>query len=216
MNIRLLLADDHLLFRAGLKSMLEKSSDLEIVGEAVDGHATLQLAEKLSPDIILLDISMPGLNGLEALRRLSETQPGIRVIILSMHSDRRYVTESIKAGAKGYVLKDSTVEELVTAIRTIMRGEVYLSSRIAKVLVSDYVSLTAATEATSDSSLTTREREVLQLVAEGYSTKDVASRLCNSIKTVETHRKRIMDKLDIHSVAELTRYAIRERIIEPD
>lgn len=216
MNIRLILADDHLLFRAGLKSMLEKSSDLEIVGEAVDGHATLQLAERLTPDIILLDISMPGLNGLEALRRLSETQPGIRVIILSMHSDRRYVTESIKAGAKGYVLKDSTVEELVTAIRTIMRGEVYLSSRIAKVLVSDYVSLTAATEATSDSSLTTREREVLQLVAEGYSTKDVASRLCISIKTVETHRKRIMDKLDIHSVAELTRYAIREKIIEPD
>lgn len=214
-SITLVLADDHLLFRAGLRSMLQQQSELEIIGEAIDGHAAIQQVEEFSPDILLLDISMPGLNGLEALRKLQELQTPTRVIILSMHSDRHYVTEAIKAGARGYLLKDSTLEELVTGVRTVMRGEVYLSSRIAGVLVSDYVTLSAAMNGPSDL-LTSREREVLQLIAEGNSTKDVASRLHVSVKTIETHRKRIMDKLSLHSVAELTRYAIREKIIEPE
>jgi DNA-binding NarL/FixJ family response regulator len=214
-SITLVLADDHLLFRAGLRSMLQQQSELEIIGEAIDGHAAIQQVEEFSPDILLLDISMPGLNGLEALRKLQELQSPTRVIILSMHSDRHYVTEAIKAGARGYLLKDSTLEELVIGVRTVMRGEVYLSSRIAGVLVSDYVTLSAAMNGPSDL-LTSREREVLQLIAEGNSTKDVASRLHVSVKTIETHRKRIMDKLSLHSVAELTRYAIREKIIEPE
>jgi DNA-binding NarL/FixJ family response regulator len=149
------------------------------------------------------------------MRKLREQQRETRVIILSMHSDRHYVTEAIKAGARGYLLKDSTLEELVTGIRAVMRGEVYLSSRIAGVLVNDYVSLSTTSGGPAEV-LTSREREVLQLIAEGNSTKDVAARLNISIKTIETHRKRIMDKLDLHSVADLTRFAIREKIIQPE
>lgn len=214
-TISLVLADDHLLFRAGLRSMLEHEGELQIIGEAEDGHAAAQLVERLHPDILLLDISMPGLNGLETMRKLQELQTATRVIILSMHSDRHYVTEAIKAGARGYLLKDSTLEELVVGIRSVMRGDIYLSSRITGVLVNDYVSLSATVSGPSDL-LTSREREVLQLIAEGSSTKDVASRLNVSVKTIETHRKRIMDKLDLHSVADLTRFAIREKIIQPE
>ncbi len=214
-TISLVLADDHLLFRAGLRSMLEHEGELQIIGEAEDGHAAAQLVERLRPDILLLDISMPGLNGLETMRKLQELQVATRVIILSMHSDRHYVTEAIKAGARGYLLKDSTLEELVVGIRSVMRGDIYLSSRITGVLVNDYVNLSAAVNGPSDL-LTSREREVLQLIAEGNSTKDVAGRLNISVKTIETHRKRIMDKLDLHSVAELTRFAIREKIIQPE
>jgi two-component system, NarL family, response regulator NreC len=214
-TIRLLLADDHLLFRAGLRSMLQNQSELEIVGEANDGHSAIKLTEELSPDVLLLDISMPGLNGLETLRKLHDLGTATRTVILSMHSDRHYVTESIKAGARGYLLKDSTLDELVNGIKAVMRGEVYLSSRIAGVLVSDYMTLSTVVNSSADI-LTSREREVLQLIAEGNSTKDVASRLNVSVKTIETHRKRIMDKLNLHSVAELTRYAIREKIIQSD
>jgi DNA-binding NarL/FixJ family response regulator len=214
-TIRLLLADDHLLFRAGLRSMLQNQSELEIVGEAHDGHSAIKLTEEFTPDVLLLDISMPGLNGLETLRKLHELGTTTRTVILSMHSDRHYVTESIKAGARGYLLKDSTLDELVNGIKAVMRGEVYLSSRITGVLVSDYMTLSTVVNSSADI-LTSREREVLQLIAEGNSTKDVASRLNVSVKTIETHRKRIMDKLNLHSVAELTRYAIREKIIQTD
>lgn len=211
----MILADDHLLFRAGLRSMLQNWPDFEIVGEANDGHQAIRLVQDLKPDVLLLDISMPGLNGIEALRKLREIGSPTRIVILSMHSDRHYVTESIKAGARGYLLKDSTLDELVAGIRAVVRGEVYLSSCIAGVLVNDYVSLSSAVSGPAEI-LTSREREVLQLIAEGRSTKDAASLLNISVKTIETHRKRIMDKLGVHSVAELTRYAIREKIIEPE
>ena len=195
--------------------MLQNQSELEIVGEANDGHSAIKLTEEFTPDVLLLDISMPGLNGLETLRKLHELGTTTRTVILSMHSDRHYVTESIKAGARGYLLKDSTLDELVNGIKAVMRGEVYLSSRITGVLVSDYMTLSTVVNSSADI-LTSREREVLQLIAEGNSTKDVASRLNVSVKTIETHRKRIMDKLNLHSVAELTRYAIREKIIQSD
>jgi len=215
-NIKIVLADDHQLFREGLKSILEHQSDFEVVGEAIDGHTTLTMVNKYSPDIVLLDISMPGLNGIETLRRLTAEGSKTRVIILSMHSDRRFVSESFKAGARGYLLKDSALEELVTGIRTVMNGNVYLSSHIARVLVDDYVSLSVGTDSSSVSKLTSREREVLQLIAEGHSTKETASRLNVSIKTIETHRKRIMDKLGLQGIAELTKYAIKEKIITAD
>jgi DNA-binding NarL/FixJ family response regulator len=214
-QITIVVADDHKLFRAGLRSMLQSWPEIQIVGEAKDGHQAIRLVQELKPKVLLLDISMPGLNGIETLRKLKEIGTITRIIVLSMHSDRHYVTESIKAGARGYLLKDSTLEELVTGIGAVVRGEVHLSSRIAGVLVSDYVSLSSAVDGPAEI-LTSREREVLQQIAEGRSTKDVASLLNVSVKTIETHRKRIMDKLDVHSVAELTRYAIREKIIEPD
>jgi DNA-binding NarL/FixJ family response regulator len=211
-RIRVILADDHRLFRAGLRSILEAQPGIEVVGEAVDGQATLTCVAATPADILLLDISMPGLNGIETLRRLAAQGGNIKVIVLSMHSDRYFISESFKAGARGYLLKDSAIQELVKGIRTVMKGDVYLSSTIAGILVSDYANLAAASPREA-SDLTSREREVLQMIAEGRSTKDVATRLCLSAKTVETHRKHLMDKLDIHSVAELTRYAIRVKII---
>lgn len=211
-RIRVILADDHRLFRAGLRSILEAQPGIEIVGEAVDGHAALACVGRTLADILLLDISMPGLNGLETLRRLSTEKHGIRVIVLSMHSDKYFIAEAFKAGARGYLLKDSAIQELMNAMKTVMRGEVYLNAKIGGVLVSDYVALAAAA-GNCDDKLSSREREILQMIAEGHATKDVAAELCISVKTVETHRKHLMDKLDIHSIAELTRYAIRARII---
>lgn len=211
-RIRVILADDHRLFREGLRSILETQPGFEVVAEAVDGQAALNCVATTPADVLLLDISMPGLNGIETLRRLAAQGSSVRVIVLSMHSDRYFITEAFKSGARGYLLKDSAIQELVTGIRAVMNGDVYLSSTIAGVLVSDYAAL-AATARNSASDLTSREREVLQLIAEGHNTKDVASRLCLSAKTVETHRKHLMDKLDLHSIAELTRYAIRAKII---
>ncbi len=211
-RIRVILADDHRLFRAGLRSILETQPGFEIVGEAIDGHATLARVAATPADILLLDISMPDLNGIETLRRLAAQENPIKVIVLSMHSDRYFIAEAFKAGARGYLLKDSAIQELVRGIRAVMRGEVYLSAAIAGVLVSDYAALAAASPKSAHD-LTSREREVLQMIAEGHCTKTVASRLCLSAKTVESHRKHLMDKLDIHNVAELTRYAIRAKII---
>lgn len=211
-RVRVILADDHRLFRAGLRSILEDQPGVEVVGEAVDGHAALSLVARTSADILLLDISMPGLNGLETLRRLAAEKHAIQVIVLSMHSDRYFIAEAFKAGARGYLLKDSAIQEVVKAMRVVMRGEVYLNSTIGGVLVDDYVSLASAANS-QDDPLSSREREILQMIAEGRSTKDVAAQLFLSVKTVESHRKHLMDKLHMHSVAELTRYAIRTRII---
>jgi len=211
-RIRIILADDHRLFRAGLRSLLDAQPGFEVVGEAVDGHETLKRVATTPADVLLLDISMPALNGIETLRRLAAEHNGVKVIVLSMHSDRYFIAGAFQAGARGYVLKDSAIQELVTGIRIVSKGGVYLSSAIAGVLVSDYVTL-AASVSRPVPELSSREREVLQMIAEGKTTKDVASRLCLSVKTVETHRKHMMDKLDIHSVAELTRYAIRAKII---
>ncbi len=214
MKIRLLLADDHKLFRDGLRSMLQAHKTLEIVGEASDGPSAVKLAIELRPDIVFMDVSMPDLNGIEATRKIVAEQPAIKIIMLSMHSDRRYITEALRSGARGYLLKDSAFDEVLSAIRDCMNGKIYLSTRIADIVINDYVSLARSADSSAFAILSAREREVLQLLAEGKSTKEIASQLNVSSKTVESHRKQLMDKLDMHSVAELTKYAIREGLTQ--
>ncbi len=210
MKLRILLADDHKIVRDGLRNLLEKDPDILVVGEAEDGREALQLARALSPDVVVMDIAMPELNGIEATRQILAEAQGVKVVALSMHSDKRYVSEMLKAGASGYLLKDCAFEELITAIRTIAKGKIYLSPGIAGVVLEDYIRKGAKTDASVFSLLSDREREVLQLMAEGKTTKEVAAHLNVSVKTVETHRMHIMTKLDIHSIAALTKYAIRE------
>nr|MBN2277305.1 response regulator transcription factor [candidate division Zixibacteria bacterium] len=210
MRTRILLADDHKLFTDGLRSLLAERADFEVIGEAGDGLTAVDLAREKKPHIILMDISMGGLNGIEATRRILADHPKIRIVMLSMHSDRRYVVESFRAGAAGYLLKDSALDELITALQTVLRNDYYLSSGITNIVIRDYIKLTDDEQTTAFSLLSSREREVLQLVAEGKSTKEIAAFLNLSVKTIETHRKQIMEKLNIHSVAELTKYAIRE------
>ena len=225
--MKVLLADDHRIVREGLRSLLESQPDLEVVAEASDGRQAVEMARELGPDVVVMDVAMPQLNGIEATRQLASGDTDMKIVALSMHSDRRYVSEALKAGASGYVLKDGAFDELVSAIRAVISDRVYLSPRVAGVVVDDYVrrlpsrgsngsgALPAAEGApparrSAFDALTPREREVLQLMAEGYATKEVAHRLHVSVKTVETHRRQIMEKLDLHSVAELTKYAIRE------
>ena len=210
MNTRIILADDHKIMREGLRSLLDKQQDIEVVGEAEEGRKTVRLVTDLSPDVVIMDIEMASLNGIEATRQIVAKTPEIKVIALSVHSDRRFITEMLKAGASGYVLKDCSFEELVQAIRAVMANRIYLSPGIADNVIKDYVSFLPRTDFSVFSILTEREREVLQLIAEGKNTKEIAFSLHVSVKTIETHRKRIMDKLGIHSIAELTKYAIRE------
>lgn len=207
MKIRLLLADDHALVRAGMKSLLESAEGFEVVGEASNGREAVRLARTLTPDVALLDIAMPELNGLDAARRIGSECPDVRVLILSMHTDPGYVRAAMQAGAAGYVLKDAGVEELELAIRAALRGERYLDPRVSKEVIEGYVRGLEAEE--PGPMLTPRQREILQLVAEGRSTREVAERLHVSVKTVETHRAQLMDRLGIRDVAGLTRYAIR-------
>ncbi|MBI3951159.1 MAG: response regulator transcription factor [Acidobacteria bacterium] len=217
MSLRILLADDHKIVRDGLRALLEKQSGLAVVAEAQDGRTTVRLARELAPDVIIMDISMPDLNGIEATRQIRTELPRIKVIALSMHSDQRFVTEVLKAGACGYLLKDCAFEELTTAIRTVMANQIYLSPQITGVVLDHYLRQALQTEVSAFSVLTEREREVLQLLAEGQSTKEIASSLHVSVKTIETHRQRIMEKLHRHSLAELIKYAIREGLtsLEP-
>ena len=192
---------------------------MQVVAEANDGRSAVQLAQELQPDVVVMDVGMPGLNGIEATRQITNREPEAKVVALSMHSDRRFMGEMLKAGAKGYLLKDGAFEELATAIRSVVANKVYLSPRIADVVVDDYVRRTpgqAAGDTSAFAKLTPREREVLQLMAEGRATKEIAMDLKVSIKTVETHRRQIMEKLQIHSVAELTKYAIREGLTSLD
>jgi DNA-binding NarL/FixJ family response regulator len=225
--MKVLLVDDHRIVREGLKSLLAAQPDMQVVAEAADGRQAVQLAKEMAPDVVVMDVAMPQLNGIEATRQIAADEPGMKVVALSMHSDRRFVSEALKAGASGYVLKDGAFDELISAIRAVVSDRVYLSPRVAGVVVEDYVRRLPARNGngghanpgTADEAaarrgafdaLTPREREVLQLMAEGYATKEVAHRLHVSVKTVETHRRQIMEKLDLHSVAELTKYAIRE------
>ena len=210
MQMNVMLADDHQILRQGLRSLLEKEPDLRVAAEVNNGRDALAAMAETPVELVIMDVSMPGLNGIEATRKLLDLNPAVKVIGLSMHTDRRFVTEMLKAGAAGFVSKDSAFEELVQAIRTVQSGQVYLSPSAAGVVVDDYVRRSNQPEANAFSSLTTREREVLQLMAEGRSTKQIAMDLGVSTKTVETHRRQIMEKLELYSVAELTKYAIRE------
>jgi two-component system response regulator NreC len=210
MPVTILVADDHRLFRDGLRTLLGRERNVRVVAETTDGAETVAAVAELKPDVVLMDISMPGLNGIEAARRIAKESAAIRVIMLSMHSDRRFVTESLKAGAVGYLLKDCAFEEVLLAIKTVSAGGMYLSRELSESVIREYVAIAQSSPKSAFAILTAREREVLQLLAEGKSTKETAAGLHVSVKTVETHRKQIMDKLDIRSVAELTKYAVRE------
>lgn len=217
-QIRVLLADDHQIVRDGLRSLLDQQPQIQIVGEASDGREAFEMAQALAPDVVVMDIAMSGLNGIEATRKIVDECPSTRVIALSMHSDRRFVSGMFGAGACGYLLKDSAFEELVGAISTVARGHVYLSSGIASVVVQDYVRrlnspASSTPEVTPLGKLSPREREVLQLAAEGKSTKEIATLLHLSVKTVETHRRTVMEKLGIFTLAGLIKFAIREGIV---
>lgn len=213
--IRVVLADDHTLVRAGMRKLLETLLDVAIVGEADDGLALLALAQQLQPDLVLLDIAMPGLNGLEAAARLCKAAPSARVLMLSMHQNEEYVRQALRSGAAGYMLKDAAPVELALAIQAVMRGETYLSPSVSKGVVNDYVQRLRDDD-NPGSGLTPRQTEVLQLIAEGHSSKEIARRLALSVKTVETHRSQLMKQLDIHEVAGLVRFAMRNGLVSPD
>ncbi len=208
MSIRIILAEDHEIVRQGFRSLLEKQADIEVVGEASNGRDAVRMARELSPDVAIIDISMPDLNGIEATNQIIKEVPLTKVIILSMHNDEMFVENALRAGASGYLIKESAFEELVSAIRAVIINDMYLSSQITDKVVKDYArQLTESTPV-----LTAREREILQLIAEGKSTKEIASILCVSVNTIATHRNNIMDKLNMCSTAELVKYAIRRGI----
>lgn len=211
MSIRVLIADDHKIMLAGLRSLLEKQTDLEVIAEAENGRKAVKMAQETKPDIVVMDVSMPDLNGIEATTQIIESVPDTRVIALSMHSDKRFVLGMLRAGAAGYLLKDCASQELANAIHQVAGGKKYLSPEITGVVIDDFLLGASPGEAlTVSSQLSAREREVLQLIAEGWSTKQIAAHLYVSVKTIETHRRQIMKKLDLHSIADLTKYAIRE------
>lgn len=216
MATRILLADDHKIMREGLRALIEKHSQFEIVGQAEDGLTAVKLAQDLMPDIVIMDIGMPGLNGIEATRRIKAMVPGTRIIALSMYYDKRFVSGVLGAGASGYLRKDCALDELVTAIQVVTKNGTYLSPRVAG--VKKYANHLPKRSRTDLAGLTDRQRDVLQSLSEGKNTKQIASALKISVKTVETHILNIKGKLDIHSTAELTRYAIREGLtfLEPD
>lgn len=216
MSIRILLADDHRITRQGLRSLLEKQADFEVVGEAENGREALEMLEKWQPDVVIMDVTMPDLNGVEATRRIASKHPDVRVVALSMHSDTMFVSEMLRSGASGYLLKDCAFEELTRAIRAVMDDKTYLSPAISGVVVEDYLHRLSKAGSGGDEVLSDREREVLQLMAEGRSTKQIATKLHVSVKTIETHRRQIMNKLDIHTVAELTKYAVRKGLTSLD
>ena len=212
---RVLIADDHLVVRAGIRALIESIDGVTVVGEANDGREAVELVATLRPEIVLLDVSMPGLNGLEAATQLREQSPTTRVIILSMHANDVYVRMALKAGAAGYVLKSATAAELQAALQAVAQGQVYLSPAVSKQVVKGFVDAKASAESPLEA-LTPRQREILQLIAEGRTTKEVAFTLAISAKTVETHRAQIMERLQIHDVPGLVRFAIRTGLISAD
>jgi DNA-binding NarL/FixJ family response regulator len=215
MTVRIVLADDHQIMRDGLRAFLAADPDFEVVAEASNGAAAVRLVEKHSPDLIVMDVSMPDINGIEATKRIRDNDPKIKILALSMHPDRRIVADMLRAGASGYLLKDCAGEELLQAIRVVMTGKMYLSPSISRVIADEFVT-SAGSMRSARTLLTARELEVLQRFAEGKSTKEIAFDLNVSVKTVETHRARITEKLGITSIAELTKYALREGITSLD
>jgi two-component system, NarL family, response regulator NreC len=212
--IRILLADDHTVMRRGLRFLLESQPEFKVVAEASDGREAVEKAESANPQVAVLDVAMPNLSGIEAAQRIAAQMPNIAIVILSMHSDEGYVLRALKAGARGYLLKDAAESDLIEAIKAVSQGKTFFSSEISKMLVEDYIR-EIRTRGVEDSYelLTSREREILQLLVEGNSNKDIANRLNVSPHTVETHRRNLQDKLNLHSFAELILYAVRKRII---
>ena len=212
--IRIILADDHAAMRHGLRLVLEQQADFDVVGEVSDGREAVALAENLKPDVAVLDITMPNLNGIEAARQITARQPGVSIVVLSMHADESFVLRALKAGSRGYVLKESAEGDLINAIRLVSEGKSFFSPTVSRMLVQDYVRQMQDKDVEdSYELLTSRERELLQLVAEGKSNKDVANMLNLSVYTVETHRSNILSKLNLHSVPELILYAVRKGVI---
>lgn len=212
-RIRVLVCDDHALFREGVKTILGTQPDIEVVGEAGDGKEAVELALRLQPDVVLMDISMPVLRGFEAVRRIRKARPGVKVLILTVYDDEDLVARCLDAGASGYVLKDAPPLQLVYAIQTVHRGEQYMSPRVLTGVVRQYISHPTSFKSGYDR-LSDREREIFVLLAEGRSLKDVATQLTLSVKTVDAHKYNLMRKLDLHDRAELIRYAIRKRLVD--
>ncbi len=210
MPTRVLLVDDHAMIRQGLSSLLEKQPDIEVVGSVEDGRKAADIARELAPDLVIMDISMPNLNGIDATRKIVEEMGDVKVIALSIHSSRHFVAEMLKAGASGYILKECLFDELVEAIKTVLNGGTYLSPKMTGVVIDDYVKRLSTQYQPGGPVLNEREREVLQFLSEGKSTKQIALQLHVSSKTIESNRRNIMDKLGVNSVAELTKYAVRE------
>jgi len=209
MTMRILIADDHRIMREGLRVLLEGQRGVTVVGEAENGRDAVRLAAELQPDLVIMDVSMDDLNGIEATRRITSSVKNVRILALSIHADRRFVLEMFRAGAAGYLLKDCAFDELIRAIRAVRQGHAYLTPKIAGIVVGEFVR-ELVSEPPQAAELTAREREVLQLMAEGKNTKEIADRLGVSVKTVETFRRQLMSKLELNSVAELTKFAIRE------
>jgi two-component system response regulator NreC len=206
---KIILADDHRVVREGLRSLLEGEADFQVVAEAADGREAVRLCRELSPDVIIMDVAMPELNGVDATRAIAAESPGTKVLALSMHKDRQFVSGMLAAGAAGYLLKEAAYDEVVRAIRVVRENKTFLSPAVAGVVVQDYVRGMVHPDRYSGPELTDREREVLQLVAEGRTTKEIADRLFISVKTVESHRRQLMDKIGVRSIAELTKWAIK-------
>ena len=212
-KVRILLADDHTILREGIKVLLNRERDMEIVAEAEDGAQALEQVRSVKPDVVVMDISMPKIGGLEVTREITETFPDVKVVILTMHDNEEYLVQALKSGAKGYVLKEAAATDLAEAIRAVVRGDAYLYPAVARKLVDDYVNR-VRTIKTASESLTPREREVLKLVAEGHTNREIADYLGISVKTVENHRANLMRKLDLHDRTELARYAIKIGLVE--
>jgi len=214
-RIKLLVADDHKIFRQGIKKLLEEEKDLQVVGEAKDGRDAVKKTQELKPDVVLMDVAMADLNGLQATRQIKKTVPDTKVLMVTMHKNEEYVLQSFQAGASAYVLKEGAVEELVAAIRSVHHEKSFLSPTISKTVIDAYLrKIETGTMQTPFDLLTDREREVLQLIAEGYTNREVAKALYISVKTVEAHRAHIMQKLDIHEVAKLVKYAIQKGLVD--
>lgn len=215
MTLRILIADDHTLVRAGFRSLLAQLPDCAVIAEVGDGREALRLVAQLQPDVVLMDVKMPTLNGLEATARISREHPSVRVVILSMYTNEEYVLQALRAGAMGYLLKDAAIAELQLAIQAAARGEMYLSPSISKRVLQDYIQLVGNGGGMLDA-LTSRQREVLQLIAEGRTMKEIALALQISVKTAESHRAQLMERLDIHDVTGLVRFAIRAGLVTPE
>jgi DNA-binding NarL/FixJ family response regulator len=215
MSVRIVLVDDHRLVRAGIRALLEKTPRGKVVGEAADGREAFALIEKQRPDIVLIDIAMPGLNGLDAVDRIKKEWPETKVIILSMHANEEYVVRALRSDVSGYLIKDAAVDELEDAIRTVTQGEVYFSRRISKRVIRDYLTNTDAMRGPLEQ-LSSRQREVLQLIGEGKNTKEIADILQVSVKTIEAHRLQLMQRLEIHDIPGLVKFAIRTGLVSAE